>query len=172
MNGATVSMFVIGAVIALVIALVVGAEIVTQTQSLVAEGSRTCPDAPVALDGSTTITAGTVGVLVTTAATTTADTSVIPAANQRTSSLNPYPANTLCTYDTSIMSTTIVEVTTAAGAAVVALANVVIGGPLGNTDGTLSLAATVVQFIPVLYFIGLFAIPAAIGFAAYKRFTA
>ena len=99
MNGATVSMFVIGAVIALVIALVVGAEIVTQTQSLVTQG---------AVEGTCT-----------------------------QSGTNP-------------------------------------DGPLSPdcTTDTLGLAATVVEFIPVLYFVGLFAIPAAIGFAAYKRFTA
>ena len=95
MNGATVSMFVIGAVIALVIALVVGAEIVTQTQNLVTDG-----------------------------------------ANENNCEDDDGPLSADCTTD------------------------------------TLGLAATVVEFIPVLYFVGLFAIPAAIGFAAYKRFTA
>ena len=101
MNGATVSMFVIGAVIALVIALVVGAEIVTQTQALVTEGE--------------------VGK---------------QAASDCGKDGGPGPLADVCTSD------------------------------------TLGLAATVVEFIPVLYFVGLFAIPAAIGFAAYKRFTA
>lgn len=98
MNGATVSMFVIGAVIALVIALVVGAEIVTQTTTLTSTGAATgtCDQTGSTPDGT----------------------------------LSP-----------------------------------------DCVKGTLRLATTVVEFIPVLYFVGLFAIPAAIGFAAYKRFT-
>ena len=108
MNGATVSMFVIGAVIALVIALVVGAEIVTQTQALVADDN---------LPGKTA------------------------------------SADTTCTVGSAITDD---------------------DGPLSPdcTTDTLGLARTVIEFIPVLYFVGLFAIPAAIGFAAYKRFTA
>ena len=183
MNGATVSMFVIGAVIALVIALVVGAEIVTQTQALVAEGSTTtsvtCPTGPTAVDGTTTISSTLTGTVMPRGSGSTASTTITVKAAVLPGSadvLYAYATQPLCTYDTAIIATGSTQIQTAAEAAVVALAviaTVIIdAGLLSDTDGTMSLARTVVQFIPVLYFIGLFAIPAAIGFAAYKRFTA
>lgn len=109
MNGATVSMFVIGAVIALVIALVVGAEIVSQTTQLTAPSVHPTTKAPV--ETGTCVKVAT--------ATSTAD---------------------------GVLS-------------------------VDCAKGTLALARTVLEFVPVLYFVGLFAIPAAIGFAAYRKFT-
>ena len=170
MNGATVSMFVIGAVIALVIALVVGAEIVTQTQALVQEETLACPAAGVRSFESTVNVSGT-GALITV-------TTVVGSGSGATSSLSEryrqgtYGPSVLCTYDITKVATTDTSINTADDEEVITFSIGLGGGPLGDTDGTMSLARTVVQFIPVLYFIGLFAIPAAIGFAAYKRFTA
>ena len=172
MNGATVSMFVIGAVIALVIALVVGAEIVTQTQSLVQEETLAC------VSGATSFSSTSPPPAVSgTGALITVTTVVGPLSGATSTSSSArkqgtYGPSVLCTYDITKVATTDTSINTASDADVIALSVGEGGGPLGDTDGTMSLARTVVQFIPVLYFIGLFAIPAAIGFAAYKRFTA
>ena len=58
------------------------------------------------------------------------------------------------------------------GGTVVTEVNTVTGpsGALPSTaTGPLALARTVVQFMPVLYYVALFGIPAGIGYVAYRK---